>query len=217
MSQTLLDKKITPRQLQVLNLLQNYHNRQCYSATIAEMAEHLGVSRTTAFEHIAGLREKGMITTSRGKARSLRLTTQASQLLDNLDNSDQYNERSTGSIALLGNVAAGAPIDAIENRQELSLTSVFGDSDEVFALEVRGDSMIDAGLDTGDYVVCKRTSNATDGQIVVAIVDDDTATVKTFYQEANRIRLEPANENYEPIYTDNCRIEGVVLGSISKF
>lgn len=146
----------------------------------------------------------------------MRLTKQANQLLDNINIADEPKERSTGSIALLGDVAAGSPIDAIENRQELSLTSVFGDADDVFALQVRGDSMINEGIDTGDYVVCKRTSNAADGQIVVAIVDDDTATVKRFYQEANRIRLEPANDNYEPIYTDNCRIEGVVIGSISR-
>ena len=184
---------------------------------MAELANQLSVSRTTVFEHIAGLREKNLLDGTKGKARSLKLTKQASQLLDNLDSSQQYKEQSSGSIALLGNVAAGSPIDAIEDRQELSLTSVFGDSDEVFALEVRGDSMIDAGLNTGDYVVCKRTSDAADGQIVVAIVDDDTATVKRFFQEPKRVRLEPANESYEPIYTDNCRIEGIVLGSISKF
>ena len=211
------NQPITPRQLAVLKAIAHFETSCCYSPTIAELANQLSVSRTTVFEHIAGLRGKNLLDGTKGKARSLKLTKQASQLLDNLNSTEQYKEQSSGSIALLGNVAAGAPIDAIENRQELSLTSVFGNSDDVFALEVRGDSMIDAGLNTGDYVVCKRTSNATDGQIVVAIVDNDTATVKRFYQEANRIRLVPANENYEPIYTDNCRIEGVVLGSISKF
>jgi repressor LexA len=211
------NQPITPRQLAVLKAIAHFEKSCCYSPTIAELANQLSVARTTVFEHIARLREKNLLDGTKGKARSLKLTKQASQLLDNLEGSEQYKEQSSGSIALLGNVAAGNPIDAIEDRQELSLTSVFGDSDEVFALEVRGDSMIDAGLNTGDYVVCKRTSDATNGQIVVAIVDDDTATVKRFFQEANRIRLQPENENYEPIYTDNCRIEGVVLGSISKF
>jgi repressor LexA len=147
----------------------------------------------------------------------LKLTRQANRLLDEIDRTEELPEASAGSVPLLGNVAAGNPIDAIEDRQMLSLTSVFGDSDDIFALEIRGDSMIDAGIDSGDFVLCKRTPNAEDGDMVVAIVDEDTATVKRFFRDENQIRLEPANDTYEPIYTDNCRIEGVVLGTMRKF
>lgn len=210
-------EQITPRQLQMLKAIALHEKNSLYSATIAELASQLNVSRTTAFGHIAGLREKGLLDGKKGKARSLKLTRKANQLLSELDRSQDQESLTAGSIPLLGNVAAGDPIDAIEDKQQLSLTSVFGGSDDVFALEVRGDSMIDEGIDTGDYVICKRTPNAADGQMVVAIVEEDTATVKRFYREPDRIRLEPANESYEPIYTDNCRIEGIVLGSVKMF
>ena len=147
----------------------------------------------------------------------MKLTKTAHQLLSQLDDQPEEELSPTAGIPLLGDVAAGNPIDAIENKQMLSLNSMFGQSDDVFALQVRGDSMIDEGIDTGDYVICKKTTNANQGQMVVAIVDEDTATVKRFYRESNRIRLEPANQNYEPIYTDNCRIEGIVIGSLKRF
>ena len=211
------NQQITPRQLAVLKAIAYFEKNRCYSATIAELAIQLNVSRTTVFEHIAALREKKLLTGTKGKARSLKLTKKANRLLDDIDRTEELPETSAGSVPLLGNVAAGNPIDAIENRQMLSLTSVFGDSDDIFALEVRGDSMIEAGIDSGDFVLCKRTPNAVDGDMVVAIVDEDTATVKRFFRDENQIRLEPANEAYDPIYTDNCRIEGVVLGTMRKF
>jgi len=211
------NQPITPRQLAVLKAIAYFEKNRCYSATIAELAIRLNVSRTTVFEHIAALREKKLLTGTKGKARSLKLTRQANRLLDEIDRTEELTEASGGCVPLLGNVAAGNPIDAIEDRQLLSLTSVFGDGDDIFALQVRGDSMIDAGINTGDFVLCKRTPNAEDGDMVVAIVDEDTATVKQFYREENQVRLEPANDSYEPIYTDNCRIEGIVLGSVKKF
>ena len=211
------NQRITPRQLAVLKAIAYFEKNRCYSATIAELAIRLNVSRTTVFEHIAALREKKLLTGTKGKARSLKLTKKANRLLDEIDRTEELPETSAGSVPLLGNVAAGSPIDAIEDRQMLSLTSVFGDSDDIFALEVHGDSMIDAGIDSGDYVLCKRTPNAEDGDMIVAIVDEDTATVKRFYREENQIRLEPANDACKPIYTDNCRIEGVVLGTMRKF
>jgi repressor LexA len=211
------NQPITPRQLAVLKAVAYFEKNRCYSATIAELAIRLNVSRTTVFEHIAALREKKLLSGTKGKARSLKLTKKASRLLDEIDRTEEFPATSGGSVPLLGDVAAGNPIDAIENRQMLSLTSVFGDGDDIFALEVCGDSMIDAGIDSGDYVLCKRTPNAADGDMVVAIVDEDTATVKRFFRDENQIRLEPANDAYEPIYTDNCRIEGIVLGTMRKF
>ncbi len=108
------------------------------------------------------------------------------------------------------------PIEAIENIERISLRSVFGDGDDVFALEVAGDSMIDEGIDTGDFVVCKKATRAENGQMVVAIVDEDNATVKRFYQENGQVRLESSNAAYEPICTENCRIEAVVLGVVRR-
>jgi len=139
----------------------------------------------------------------------LRLTARANRLLDT---DAQTNE----SLPLLGRVAAGLPLEAIENPETLSLREMFGPADDLFILQAAGDSMIDEGIADGDYVVCKRSAVARDGQIVVAIVDDNDATLKKFYAEPGRARLEPANTAYEPIYSDNCRIEAVVVGLLRR-
>jgi repressor LexA len=139
----------------------------------------------------------------------LRLTARANQLLDT---DAQTNE----SLPLLGRIAAGLPLEAIETRETLSLHDMFGHTDDLFILQAAGDSMIDEGIADGDYVVCKRSATARDGQIVVAIVDDNDATLKKFYAEPDRARLEPANTAYEPIYSDNCRIEAVVIGLLRR-
>ncbi len=91
-----------------------------------------------------------------------------------------------------------------------------GGADDTFALEVRGDSMIGEDIREGDYVICRRKAVAENGRLVVAIVDDENATLKRFYREKDRVRLEPANGDYDPIYSDNCRIEGVVVGLVRK-
>jgi repressor LexA len=139
----------------------------------------------------------------------LRLTAQANRLLDT---DAQTNE----SLPLLGRVAAGLPVEAIENPETLSLREMFGNTDDLFILQASGDSMIDEGIADGDYVVCRRSATARDGQIVVAIVDDNEATLKKFYAEPGRTRLEPANTAYEAIYSDNCRIEAVVIGLLRR-
>jgi repressor LexA len=203
---------ITPRQLEVLKSLWQMEARQCYSPTIGELAEKLAVSRTTAFEHIAALREKGLVSKSKGKARSLKLTAQASLLLEAPPQNKPTGDLKQPGLAMFGRVAAGAPIEAIANIEMITLKDMFGTGDDVFLLEVAGDSMIDDGIEDGNYLVCKKTSTAVNGQIVVAIVDNEDATVKRFYSEQGRIRLQPANQAYEPIYSDNCRIEAVVIG-----
>jgi repressor LexA len=119
-------------------------------------------------------------------------------------------------IPLMGRVAAGLPIEAVENKDSLSIESCFGNTGDIFALEVKGDSMIGENIREGDYVICKRTATASNGQLVVAIVDNENATLKRFYRENKFVRLLPANDAYEPIYSDNCRIEGVVIGLVRK-
>jgi repressor LexA len=109
------------------------------------------------------------------------------------------------------------PIEAVENVELLSLTSAFGSGDDIFAFEVTGDSMIDEDIRHGDYVICRRSRIAEDGQLVIAILDDQNATLKRFYKENNCARLQPANDDYQPIYTDNCRIEAIVIGLVRKF
>ena len=116
----------------------------------------------------------------------------------------------------MGRVAAGLPVEAIENKESFSIESCFGNTGDIFALEVKGDSMIGENIREGDYVICKRTTTASNGQLVVAIVDNEDATLKRFYREKNLVRLQPANDAYEPIYSDNCQIQGVVIGLVRK-
>jgi repressor LexA len=113
-------------------------------------------------------------------------------------------------------VAAGAPLEAVEYVESLSLNSCFGAGDDIFALEVTGDSMVNDDIREGDYVICRRSRAAENGQLVVAIVDDENATIKRFYKEQDRARLQPANDEYQPIYSDNCRIEAVVIGLVRR-
>lgn len=218
--QETLSEQITPRQLKVLKQVSQLEQANCYLPTIAEVATELGVSRTTVFEHIGALRRKGFVAETTGKARSLKLTASANRLLEGVRRQNSvYNNpasRELEGLPLLGRVAAGVPIEAIENTERVSLKDMFGDSDDMFALTVSGDSMIDEGIDSGDVVVCKKATQANNGQIVVAIVDDENATLKRFYRENDHVRLEAANDSYDDIISDNCRIEGIVLGHLRR-
>jgi repressor LexA len=120
-------------------------------------------------------------------------------------------------VPLLGRVAAGLPVEAVQTEDVVSLKSCFGTGGEVFALRVAGDSMIEEDIQPGDYVICRRTDTAENGQLVVALVNNGEATLKRFYREQDRARLQPANSHYQPIYSSDCRIEAVVIGLLRKF
>jgi len=208
---------LTPRQLRVLRCIAAFHARHYYSPTMAELATELSISRSTVFEHIGELQRKGLLTTSPGKARSLKLTSKGRKLHKRLALRKAPAPTALGAgVPLLGKVAAGIPLEAIEDRRNLSLDSCFGSGGDVFALEVSGDSMIEENICPGDYVVCRSANTAENGDLVVALVDDGEATLKRFYREKERVRLQPANSNYEPIYSNNCRIEAVVVGLLRK-
>ena len=210
--------QLTPRQHQLLKMVAQFQENRCYSPTLGEMASELNLSRSTVFEHITELRKKGLLCASPNRARSLTLTSQARKLLSvfsDLSFSADHNE--SNGIPLAGRVAAGTPLEAVENIESLSLKSCFGNSDDIFALHVSGQSMIEEDIHEGDYVICRRSRVAHDGQLVVAIVDNDNTTLKKFYKEKTRVRLQPANDQFQPIYTDNCRIEAVVIGLVRKY
>ena len=128
-------------------------------------------------------------------------------------------DRST-KLPLLGNIAAGSPIEAVENREELDLEQMFHAKNGVYVLRVRGDSMIDDHLCDGDYVVIERRENARNGEQVVALLDSGEATLKRFYKEsAGKIRLQPANATMEPRIVDanRCKVQGVVIGVLRSY
>jgi len=209
---------LTPRKIQLLRLVHAFHESRCYSPTLGELASRLGISRSTVFEHIAELRRKGLLSACPGKARSLMLTSKARELLEPADGGcvEEPFHIEAGAIGLCGRVAAGLPIEAIENTESISLQSEFGGGDDIFALQVKGDSMIDEDIRDGDIVICRKITTASNGQLVVAIVDEDNATLKRFYKEEEEVRLQPANDAYQTIYSDHCRIEAVVVGLIRK-
>ena len=144
-------------------------------------------------------------------------TEKAQRLLEALTDHSSNSCPEPIGIPLVGRVAAGLPLEAVEDKDYLSISSHFGTGDDLFALEVTGDSMTGADIRDGDYVICRRTPLADNGQLVIAIVDNENATLKKFYRQKSHARLQPANDNYDPIYSDNCRIEAVVVGLVRKF
>ena len=148
------------------------------------------------------------------KARSLTLTEKAHKLLEGLERRSEIEQEK--GIPLVGRVAAGIPIEAIEDDRWLSLNSIYPHSEDTFALEVAGDSMVEESIFDGDFVICRKTPVAKNGDLVVAIVDENNATLKRFYKEKQAVRLQPANKNYSPIYSTNVRIEGIVIGLLRK-
>lgn len=210
---------ITPKQLQVLQQIGSFQSNRCYSATIGELAQALSISRPTAYEHIAALREKRLLAQSTGKARCLKLTGSGVKLLRHAAESQQaFDESEDQGITLRGRVSAGYGIDAIEESQPFSLGQVFGNRGDVFTLQVRGQSMVNAGINDGDYVMCQQSTTAENGQLVVALLDDgESATLKRFFKDATAVRLQPENDAFEPILSRNCRVQAVVVGLVRRF
>jgi repressor LexA len=200
---------LTPRQLDVLVAIRNYRHLHGYAPTMQELADTLGTSKVTIFEHVGALERKHVIRRDKHKARSLEIVSEE-RLPD---------ENRATKLPLLGNIAAGSPIEAIENREELDLEAMFAAKPGVYVLRVRGESMIDDHLCDGDYVVIERRETARNGEQVVALLDTGEATLKRYYRENGRIRLQPANSTMEPriVDADRLKIQGVVIGVLRSY
>src|SRR5881398_2993644 len=200
---------LTPRQLDVLVAIRNYRHLHGYAPTMQELADQLGTSKVTIFEHVGALERKRVIHRDKHKARSLEIVA---------DEALPDEERAT-KLPLLGNIAAGAPIEAVENREEIDLEQLFKAKNGVYVLRVRGESMIDDHLCDGDFVVIDRRENAKNGEQVVALLDTGEATLKRFYKEGGKIRLQPANSSMEPriVEAERCRVQGVVIGVLRSY
>ncbi|MDR0513746.1 MAG: transcriptional repressor LexA [Coriobacteriaceae bacterium] len=205
--------KVTKRQQAVLDCIEECIREKGYGPTVREVCQSLGLSSpSTVHVHLKALEEKGVIKRDPLKSRSIALTYPLSA-----DTAASKHDAFRPSFSkmldlpLVGNVAAGAPILAEENIIDtITLpTDIVGDS-AAFLLSVRGDSMIEAGINSGDYVVVREQPTANNGDIVVALIDDG-ATVKRFYRETDHIRLQPENSSMEPIITTDCSIAGKVV------
>lgn len=199
---------VTPRQLDILRLIRDFRSNRGFSPTMQELADHLGVSKVTVFQHIGALSEKGLIQRSRHKARSLALT-----------NKVEFQDQNEQTLPLLGYIAAGSPIEAIQSDQKLEVPSMFREPGKNFVLRVRGDSMIDEQIRDGDFVIVDSQSQPRDGQTVVALLESGEVTLKQFYREGSKIRLQPANDAYEALYVraNELTVQGVVIGIIRKY
>ena len=229
---------MTPRQIEIMLFIKQYRIKNGCSPTLREIAAQSSVSRVTVFGHIEALIEKGMLQREPNKVRSLILTEQADDYCGYLNNdsnedidesesddlsfedySNDYEAVSTsgsgGQYPMAGYIAAGCPIDALEMPDTLDLTSMFETANGTFALKVRGESMIEAHICDGDYVLIEKTNQFHNGQIVVALLDDGQATLKYLYRDKNGgYRLEGANPEFKTMYVNNVQVQGVVVGVI---
>lgn len=197
------------RQKELIDFLNQYIQKFGFSPTLTEIAQALGLSSlATVHEHLQTLEKKGVIRRFDGNVRGIELC-------------DAFITTALEAISLpvVGKIAAGRPIEAIEDKDQTILVSpnMVSSNKRNFVLKVVGDSMIEEGIHSGDYVVCEQTSTAEQGEIVVALIDNEFATLKKFYKENGKIKLVPANSKMAPIYIDNCLIQGVVKGLIRKY
>lgn len=196
--------RYTKKQKQILEFLAEFQKQHGYSPTLDEMARHFNVSRVTVFGHISALEKKGALQRRPHESRSV-------TILDPEFSPGGY------SLPLLGVIQAGAPLEAIDVPEVFDLTDMIPLDDDHFVLRVQGTSMIEEGVRPGDFVILRSTNMARNGQMVVAVLNDGEATLKRFYHEGDRIRLQPANETMPPIYVTDCSIQGVAVGIFRRF
>jgi repressor LexA len=201
-------QQLTKRQQEIWEFLVQYVEAHGYPPTVREIGEHVGLaSPSTVHAHLANLERAGLIKRDPTKPRALELSGRA----------HREPERSVNALPLVGQIAAGGPLLAEQNIDAyVSVPEPLSRGGEEFLLRVRGDSMIEAGILENDFVVVRRQQDARDGDVVVALVGDDEsadeATVKRFFREDGRIRLQPENRAYEPIYPSHVQILGKVIG-----
>ncbi len=190
-----------------------------YPPSVREIAAAVGLASTSAVHHhLSALEKEGMLERDATQSRAMRLTPAA--LLASGSGSDVLGrgvEPAAPAIPVIGEIAAGGPIEAYQDSSEMvTVPDIINTSAGTYMLRVRGDSMVDAHIMDGDLVVIREQQTARDGDIVVAQVEENSVTLKRFFKERDRIRLQPANEAYEPQFYDDVRIQGKLVGVIRR-
>ena len=194
---------LTPRQREIYNFIRSKIQGRGYGPTVREIGLHFEIkSPNGVMCHLKALQKKGLIHREPNMSRAI-------QLLE-----DPVNARHMG-LKLVGRISAGQPMEAVEQHEELTFTDWTEPGDK-FALKVTGDSMIEEHIADGDFVIIKRQEQARDGQIVAVRDEDGEATLKRFFRDRNRVRLEPANKTMKPIYRDRVDVLGVLVGVVRK-
>jgi repressor LexA len=197
-------RELTVRQRQILDFIRSEIHRRGFPPSVREIGEAVGLSSSsTVHSHLTALEDKGFLRRDPSKPRAL-------EVLDYRDTDRAIDYDGVRAVPLLGQVAAGAPLLAAENIEATMSLPIEMADESTFILRVRGDSMIEAGILDGDFVVVRQQNTASDGDIVVALIGDD-ATVKRFFKEADRVRLQPENSALEPIYVRDVTILGKVV------
>jgi len=192
---------LTPRQREIYDFLKDKIVNRGYGPTVREIGAHFDIkSPNGVMCHLKALEKKGLITRESHMSRAIQLTESPQKRM---------------SLPLAGQIAAGSPVLAEEDTERVDFADLF-DAEDHFCLKVKGDSMIEDHISEGDFVIVNKQSSCRDGEIVVALVEGQDATLKRFYKERDRIRLEPANSKMKPIYANNVDILGVVVGVIRR-
>ena len=201
-----MNKKLTKRQKEILDFINDYLESNGYSPSYMEIAGHFKVSSSaTIHQHIKALEDKGYLKPTQHQKRSLEPVMLSA-----------YRDAIAIDLPLVGLITAGEPIEAVEDRETMAIPADFVPNVEnSYVLRVKGTSMIDEGIWDGDYVIVERNHSPKNGEVVVALLNN--ATLKKFYREKDRIRLQPANSALKPIYVKDPLIQGVVRAVIRKF
>lgn len=210
-------RKISKRQQQIYDFIRSYQKEKGYPPSVREMAAAVGLSSpSTVHAHLSALEDLGLIKRDATKPRALEVFNSDGSSCA-VTETERPASRGTVSLPLVGRVAAGLPILAEQNIEDtFTLPTEIATDSSSFMLEVHGESMINAGIYNGDYIVVREQKSAMNGEIVVALIDGE-ATVKTFYKEQGRVRLQPENDTMEPIYAENPTILGKVVALMRRF
>jgi len=200
-------EQLTRRQAQVLEFITTYLQQHGCAPSLREIARRLGVSSVGSLhKHLVRLERKGFIRRVWNKSRAIEVV-------------QERNPFSVSRVPLVGTVAAGLPVEALEDVEEVDLAEMLTAERDCFALRVRGDSMVDDQIADGDCIVVERRPEARNGELVIALLDGSECTLKRFYREGDMVRLQPANETFEPIVVPAERVSilGVVRGVVRRY
>jgi repressor LexA len=193
---------MTPKQKRVLEFIKRFIEKRGYAPTLQEIADEMRVCKITARQFVQALARQGIISTQKHGRRAIKIIA------------PEYQRGSATELPLLGRIAAGSPIEAVEVPETINISEriTLGSGKKFFVLQVKGGSMIEDGILDGDYVIIEKREIAENGETVVALLDDGTATLKKFYKEKNQVKLVSANSRLKPIYVKSVRIQGAVKG-----
>ena len=212
------DGSLNKREKAILKFIEKSVEENGYAPSVREIGKAVSLNSTaTVHGYLARLQKEGYIKKENNKGRTLKLLkTSSGADVEEKHKKDFYTDRELVDVPLVGKITAGAPILAVENITDTFPIPIdfVGNSDS-FMLTVRGESMIEAGILNGDYILVRKQNDANNGEIVVALIDEE-ATVKTFYKEKDHIRLQPENSTMDPIIVPDCKILGKVIGVFRK-